>query len=707
VRMSIPFYVIPSALSVVCMLVLASFVLTRNIRSVMNRSFAAGFFVLAVVEFSHFMLLTTTSFVWIRVSLVGMCLLPGTMAVFSLVFARKNYQESLKQWRFVLGVIVLLAAWFLYQSVSGAFLLKTSQLSLHQFEVYQIQPIGGYFIIFLLLSIVFVLYNLEHTYRNASDTLKWQIKYLVIGIFAVAFFDIFLLSSMLLYRVVRVEYVMAKSIVLIVASVLILFSLVRYRLMDTDVFISRQVVYNSVIIFVTGAYLITIASIGYLAKYRIVQREITQFLVVEVFMYVAILGLVLMLLSESVRRRVERYISKHFYRHKYEYDEVWIAFTRHIGSQVSLEGLLPQLVASVQEILNVNRVYIFLHDASTDQLILRQSSIAIPSSAMLPMTSPFVQYFRNTHNPHIALSAFTSSDELQALYHEHHALLENLEIALCAPLRVKDQFIGLLAVGEEQTGEPYSYEDYALLHTIGMQAASAILNVKLSEDLSQARALETFHNFSAFIVHDLKNAVQSLSLVVESAPDFMDNPEFWQDALENIVDSVARMNNLIARLSSVPKELEIERHEVLLKLFFEETVKQSKVSKLEHLTVHIDIDDPILTVPLDYHQIQSVLFNLLSNAAEAMSNRGEIRIQAAKQDNWVKIAISDTGSGIPPDTLDALFMPFKSTKQKGLGIGLYQCKTILEAHGGRIFAESIVGQGTTFHLELPTGSILL
>jgi putative PEP-CTERM system histidine kinase len=303
----------------------------------------------------------------------------------------------------------------------------------------------------------------------------------------------------------------------------------------------------------------------------------------------------------------------------------------------------------------------------------------------------------------VDVTAFKTSLELQALYHEQEQMLNALEIALCAPLRIKDHFVGLLAVGRERTGEPYLHEDYALLHTIGMQAASAMLNVKLSEDLSQAKALETFHKFSAFIVHDLKNAVQSLSLVVENAPDFMDNPEFWQDALENIVDSVARMNNLIAKLSSVPKELEIDRHEVLLKLFFEETLKQSKVSKLENLKVHIEVDDPILTVPLDYHQMQSVLFNLLSNAAEAMSNSGEIRIQAAKHDARVKISISDTGRGIPPDTLDALFMPFKSTKNKGLGIGLYQCKTILEAHGGKIFVESTVNQGTTFHLELPTG----
>ncbi len=702
--MPLPVYVIPSAASALGMFALGIFVLTRNARSLINRSLALGLWAVALMEFSHALLLLTRSMVWTRVSLAGMCLTPELLAVFSLTFARKNYQDSLRHWKFVLVAIGALSLWFFYTGISGTFLVKTAQLSLHQFEVYQIQPIAGYFVIFLLLSIVFVLYNLEHTYRNVSDTAKWQIKYLVIGIFASSFFDIFLLSYVLLYRIVRVEFFLAESIVLLVSGVLILFSLVRYRLLDTDVFISRQVVYNSFVIFVTGAYLITIASIGYLVKYRIIQREITQFLVVEVFMYVAILGLVIILLSESMRRRVELYISKHFYRHKYEYDEVWIALTRHIGSQISLDGLLPQIVASLQEILNTERAHIFLHDAGNDQLRLRQSSPQQQQALALPMTSQFAQYFKDPQILHADLNHVEFSPELQAISREQHDMIQTLDIALCVPLRVNDIFIGVLAVGKERTGEPYAHEDYALLHTIGMQVASAILNVKLSDDLSRARTLESFHKFSAFIVHDLKNAVQSLSLVLESAPNFMDNPEFWRDALDNISDSVARMNRLIAKLSSVPKDLEVERTEVLLTMFIEETLKQSTVSKLNDITVTIDVDDPLLTVPLDYHQMQSVLLNLLSNAAEAMSNRGDIRIQAATQSDFVKISISDTGSGIPPDTLRTLFTPFKSTKTKGLGIGLYQCKTILEAHGGKIFVDNVVEHGTTFHLELPIGT---
>jgi putative PEP-CTERM system histidine kinase len=280
-------------------------------------------------------------------------------------------------------------------------------------------------------------------------------------------------------------------------------------------------------------------------------------------------------------------------------------------------------------------------------------------------------------------------------------MFETLSIELCTPLRTKDTFLGILAVGVERTGEPYSQEDYDLLYTIGIQAASVILNAKLSENLSQARALETFHKFSAFIIHDLKNAVQNLTFIVQNAPDYLDNPEFRKDALEAISDTVTRMNSMITKLSSVPEKLELYLSEVQLDDFIADTLKKSKASKLDNITIHVNGVDSSFTVPLDYQHFQSVLINLLSNAAESIADNGEIEIRVARFDHAVEIAISDTGCGIPQDQLNTLFAPFRSSKKKGLGIGLYQCKTIVEAHGGKIYVESVVNRGTTFHIELP------
>lgn len=698
-----PLYVIPPFLSWLFLLGLGVFVLTRNIRSIINWSFAVGIFGSALMEFSHFMLLLTKSFIWTKITLLGVCVIPGSLAIFSITFSRQNYRESLKHWRVFIGIIIGVSLWFFYLSLSGTLFTKTTKLSLHQFEIYDVRPEGNYFLIFLLLSIVFILYHLENTYRHASGVIRWQIKYLVIGISAAIFFHIFLISYMLLYKRIPVGYLVAEAVVILISGALVMFSLVRHRLMDTDVFVSRQVVYNSFVLFVTGAYLITIALLGYLIKYRLIRQEITQFLVAEVFMYVAAIGLILLLFSEDVRRRVELYISKHFYKHKYEYDEVWIAFTRRIGSKINLKNLLPQLVTSVQEIINTDRVFIFLHDEQSNQLVLSESKSLIPpkKTFTISISSQLVEYFQQTQSPQVDIKAFKNTQDLQAIYHEQKEIFESLSIELCAPLRTKDTFLGILAVGAERTGEPYSHEDYALLNTIGIQAASTILNAKLSENLSQARALETFHKFSAFIIHDLKNAVQNLSFVVQNAPDYLDEPEFRKDALEAISDTARQMNDMITKLSSVPEKLDLHLIEVQLNDFITDTLKKSKASKLDNITIHVDGVDPSLTVPLDYQHFQSVLLNLLSNAAESITDIGKIVIHVARFDHAVEITVSDTGCGIPKDQLNTLFTPFRSTKKKGLGIGLYQCKTIVEAHGGKIYVESEVNQGTVFRIELP------
>ena len=697
-----PVYVFPSLLSACFLLGLGVFVLSRNYKHLVNQSLAISLFGLSLSQGAYFLLLLTRGYLWTKPAIAGLCILPLSVGIFSLSFSRANPAEGLRQWKGVLVVMGGLSLWFFYLGVSGMLITKTTQLSFNRFEIYSFQPAGHYFLYFLFFSILFVLHNLENTYRSASTETRWGIKFLVVGMFAASFFYIFLLSFMMLYRAIRVEYFVAEAVVLSLSGLLVAFSLVRHRLMDTDVFISRQVVYNSFVLFVVGAYLLTIALIGYLIKYNFIDQEVTQFLVAEVFMYVALIGLALLLLSEDVRHRVELYIGKHFYKHKYEYDEVWIAFTRRIASNISLDTLLPQLVYSISEIVNSEQVYIFLHDEKIGQLILTESFRPLEEHFTISGDSKLAQYFKSTPTPHVDIKIFQETVALQDIYEEQHLLFDTLSLSLCVPLRLQDNFLGLLAIGAERTGEPYAYEDYALLHTIGIQAASAILNARLTENLSQARAMETFHKFSAFIIHDLKNATQNLSFVVQNAPDYMDDPEFREDAVSTIADTVNRMTTMITKLSSVPKKLELHPTETHIRSFIADTLKQSKVSKLGHLRVQIDIPDPSFSAPLDYQNFQSVLINLLSNAAEAIGDeQGEIFIRAVRSGDRAEFSVQDTGTGMSQEQVQALFTPFKSTKKKGLGIGLYQCRTIVEAHKGTIYAESEEGRGTIFRIELP------
>jgi len=696
------FYAIPSLLSAVVLVGLTIFVITRNARSLINQSLALTLAGEAWMQFSRFFLLRSFDVFWARLSFAGVWVILSSLAVFSIAFSRQQYQEGLRHWKWMLTAIFVGSIGFSALGWQGKLFAPAQGFSSERIDVYVLQPAGHYFLLFTFFCLLFILHNLENTYRNAPMPVRWKIKFLILGIFASSFFYIFLISALLLYKTARIEYGVAEASIVLISCGLIGFSLVRHRLMDTDVFVSRQVVFNSFVIFVVGAYLLTIAIIGYLIKYEFIPPQFTQFLVAEIFMYVALLGLAAFLLSEQIRRKVERYISKHFYKHKYEYDEVWIAFTRRIGSNISLDALLPQIVLSLQEIINTDRVYLFLTDESKHAVTLAQSAPQMDHPLSLPIHSALIAYFQQTATPEVDTQIFKSRPEFQAIESESRDMFDEFAMALCAPLKVKDHFLGMLAIGPERNGEQYSYEDYDLLHTISAQAASMILNARLIENLSQARALETFHKFAAFIIHDLKNAVQNLSFVVQNAADYLDDPEFRKDAITTIADTATRMNEMITRLSSVPEKLELYMTETLLLPFLEDTLKKSKVSKLSHIHLRLEVDSPELKLAIDQRHFQSVLLNLLSNAAEAIGEAaGEIAIHVFRHQEKVGILVKDSGSGMSAEHLKSLFTPFKTTKKKGLGIGLYQCKTIVDAHNGTITVESEIGQGTTFRIELP------
>ncbi len=115
-----------------------------------------------------------------------------------------------------------------------------------------------------------------------------------------------------------------------------------------------------------------------------------------------------------------------------------------------------------------------------------------------------------------------------------------------------------------------------------------------------------------------------------------------------------------------------------------------------------DLGRNLPSVLVDGEQMEKVLGNLLLNAFEALEDGGLIKIKTEANEEKVILSVSDNGHGMSPEFVErSLFKPFRSTKKKGLGIGLYQCKTIIEAYGGKIEVESEEGKGTTFRMLLP------
>ena len=218
------------------------------------------------------------------------------------------------------------------------------------------------------------------------------------------------------------------------------------------------------------------------------------------------------------------------------------------------------------------------------------------------------------------------------------------------------------------------------------QAAASLLNLRLAEQLHKAKALEALQMMSAFFMHDLKNLGSKLSLVTQNLPVHFDNPEFRQDAIRSVTQSVAKINNMCSKLSLLSQRLEIHPRQASLDRLVTDALKSlDGMFKVPVLCSLGNVND----LHIDGEQIQKVIVNLLLNANEAVAGDGQISISTSRDGGWAQVAVSDTGCGMSREFIETrLFKPFQTTKPKGMGIGLFHCKTIVEAHGGRIEVES-------------------
>lgn len=208
---------------------------------------------------------------------------------------------------------------------------------------------------------------------------------------------------------------------------------------------------------------------------------------------------------------------------------------------------------------------------------------------------------------------------------------------------------------------------------------------------------------SAFFVHDLKNLASKLSLTMQNLPIHFDNPDFRKDALQSISQSIEKINFMCSHLTSLSEKIEVSPVRASLNDLVSATIASFDGSLREKIVEDLK--------PLDYgmfdaEQIQRVLTNLIMNAHEATGENGKIEIVTEKRGEWAVVTVRDNGCGISGEFLKtSLFQPFKTTKTTGMGVGLYQSKSIVEAHNGKIEVESSEGKGSLFRMLLPLKSI--
>jgi hypothetical protein len=209
--------------------------------------------------------------------------------------------------------------------------------------------------------------------------------------------------------------------------------------------------------------------------------------------------------------------------------------------------------------------------------------------------------------------------------------------------------------------------------------------------------MQAFQSVSAFLAHDLKNVASALSLTLTNLPLHYENPEFRADALKMMSKSVEKIRNMYSKLSALDQKFELQRCECDL--------NELVVGTISNLSLGCSLVTDLGPVPeasFDPEQIQKVIVNFVLNANESAENGTEVRISTCRKGDFLVLSVTDRGCGMSREFInESLFRPFKTTKERGSGIGLYQCKMIVEAHGGKIEVRSREGCGSTFSMLLP------
>jgi two-component system sensor kinase FixL len=268
-----------------------------------------------------------------------------------------------------------------------------------------------------------------------------------------------------------------------------------------------------------------------------------------------------------------------------------------------------------------------------------------------------------------------------------------------------------LAVGEAWLGERRIFTGFIRDLTERQQTLLRLQD--LQSELAHVGRVSEMGTLASSLAHELNQPLTAVASYCESARDLLDRETdaetlaMVREALDEAGQQAVRAGQIVRRLRDFMSTGEAERRIESLQRLINEANALALVGSREHgIDVQLKLDPGADAVLVDRIQIQQVLVNLIRNAIDAMidTDARSLTLRTARDgEGLVEVAVEDTGSGISDAVAAQLFQPFVTSKQNGMGIGLSICRTIIEAHGGRIWFESRPGGGTAFHFTLPTG----
>jgi len=618
--------------------------------------------------------------------------------------------------------------------VSIAFLtIIPTDLYINGFHYYyfgRIARAGVLFHLFSATAVSTVVYCLALLYRAMRRTLDNQTKNRIKYIFGGLGFSAFLLTCSILPVSGVPVYPLGNFS--FIPAVFLAFGVLKYDLLDIGALIRRG----------TGYFVLT----GILtALYILVIFLFHAFFLTtgsESFVLSLILAVIIVLLFNPLREKVQNLIDLLFFRGRYDYRELLREISSRLTTLLSLQQIKEMLIGAIAGALQVERVILIIAERGRFRLYDESSGKggeAPPKE--IPLLIRILEKEKRPVSRAAAEKHLEGDEDRETLA----GLLNRLGAALIVPLPGREGLTGMIALGQKRSGELFVDEDLELLSTIANQAATAIENAQsyealeaLNSDLEQkvaertaalrsamkerertqdqlirSESLAAIGQLVAGTAHELNNPIAGAMSLVESSVETIEgwklqaeNPDEILDDLRFSLGELRRAGAIIRSLLDLSRQTQtyVEQIDVnraiddaLLVLYNQYKNMDAEIKKdYEHLPL----------VKGNYANLGQVLINIIRNALQALpEGKGEIFLKTryAATADTVVIVCSDTGRGIPGASLKDIFKPFFTTKVvgRGTGLGLYISHEIIRRHGGQIRVESEEREGTVVTVELP------
>ena len=548
-----------------------------------------------------------------------------------------------------------------------------------------------------LVASLLGLLMIEQIYRNASLPGRRALRYFVIGIGGLFAYDLFLFSHAEMLDGISESAWVARGVITAFAVPLIALAIRRNPDWSLDIFVSRQVVFYSSTFVAVGIYLVVMALGGYIVR----DLGGTWGTVGQImFLVGAAVVLTTLVASATLRRHATVFISKHFYRNKYDYRIEWLRFIQTLSSTEDGD-IRKTAVRAVAQIFASPGALLFIKEVGDRRFVPSVSwpmqIDTVPGLSSIEVDSELIR-FLSTRQWIIDLNEYRATPDLYQNIRLPAWLLEVPHLRIVSPMLQLNELVGFFVLYEPPPPFQLTYEDRDLLKTVGRHVATQLAQHEADRRLAESRQFEAYNRLTAFMMHDLKNSIAQLQLIVANASRHKTNPEFIDDSIATIENTAERMTRLIEQISnsSASARLRDVRIDELVQTAVSRCAQRAPVPTLIS-------NAPTAHVNADPERLIAVVEHVIRNAQDAAHERSTVSVATTSAGDEVTIAIVDTGRGMDPEFVrERLFRPFDSTKgSKGMGIGAYQTREYIQMLGGRVEVQSSPGSGTSFSITLP------